>query len=269
MKILAINGSHRGKKGYTQFLIDTFFKGAQKSGAQCHTIVLKDQHIKTCLACRVCHKKEHYLRCIYDDKDDVKTIFHQMREADILIFATPIYIFQMTGLMKIFLDRITSTCDSSILAMSKNGLFFHHIDQQLLAKPFVLITTQDNLENETSQNVHDYFNTFSRFLDAPFLAHIRRKSGALVGHGKNKAQEKQYPQISTIYRFIEKAGNELARNQKIKKSTLKQCNQSIINMPLFIKIMLKFKWLRQNKTFMSKVLHNARRQIEQHKQHET
>jgi multimeric flavodoxin WrbA len=39
MKILAINGSNRGKHGYTQFLIDKVFEGAKANGAECETIM--------------------------------------------------------------------------------------------------------------------------------------------------------------------------------------------------------------------------------------
>ncbi len=261
MKILAINGSHRGEKGYTQFLINKFFDGAKKYGAECETIVLKNNKINICCGSRICHKTEHYLRCIYDEKDDIETIFNKMREADILVFATPIYIFTMTGLMKVFLDRITSTADSSILKMSDSGLFFHHIDEKLASKPFVLLTTQDNLENETSKNVKTYFETFAKFMDASLLGHIRIKSGGLVGHGIDKNKELKYPKIFKVYESIEKAREELAKNGKINKQTLKRCNMNILNMPKFIEIVLSFSFVRKNKLFMSKIFSKAKSKI--------
>ena len=61
MKITAINGSHRGRKGSTQFLIDQLFEGAVNAGAQCETIALAEYHINRCLSCRVCHTKTSYL----------------------------------------------------------------------------------------------------------------------------------------------------------------------------------------------------------------
>ncbi len=258
MKILAINSSHRGEKGYTQFLINKFFDGARKYGAECHTVVLKNSTIHTCLGCRVCHQQEHYLSCVYDEKDDVKTIFDRMREADILVFSTPIYIFTMTGLMKIFLDRMTSTADSSIMTLSESGLFFHHIDRTLASKPFLLLTTQDNFEDETSKNVKDYFKTFSGFMDAPFIGHIRRTSGGLVGHGADSAKELKYPGIIQVYAAIEKAGEEVAQHRKIQKRTLKQCNANIVNMPKIIELLLQFSFIRKNRAFMTKLLEKVK-----------
>lgn len=267
MKILAINGSHRGRNGYTQVLIEMFFEGARQLDAECDTIVLKDLKINQCLGCRVCHKSEHYLKCIYDEKDDVKGIFDKMREADILVFATPIYIFSMTGLMKIFLDRITSTGDSSIMTTSNSGLFFHHIDKKLISKPFVLITTQDNVENETSKNVESYFRTFSSFLDAPFVGYIRRKSGALIGHGKDLEKEKQHPLIITVNESIKKAGYETVKYGFIKKKTENQCNRKIIPIPWIIEFLLRFRFLRNNKVFMAKLLAEVKKNARANNSH--
>jgi multimeric flavodoxin WrbA len=259
MNILAINGSHRGEKGYSQILIDKFFEGARQLNTDCDTIVLKNYKINQCLGCRACHKPEHYLKCVYEEKDDVKGIFDRMREADILVFATPIYIFNMTGLMKVFLDRITSTADSSIMTTSDSGLFFHHIDKKLISKPFVLITTQDNIENETSKNVLSYFKTFSSFLDAPFVGYIRRKNGSLIGYGKDLEKEKQYPIIALVNESIKKAGFEIVRYNKIKKKTEKQCNRNIISMPRIIEFLLKISLFRNNKVFMSKLLEEVKK----------
>ncbi len=256
MKIVAINSSHRGEKGYTQFLINRFFYGARKQGAECSTIVLEKHKINACIGCRICHRKEHYLTCVFDD--DIGDIFDKMRNVDILVFATPVYIFTMTSLMKVFLERITSTSDSSIMTMSESGLFFHHIDKKLLSKPFVLLTTQDNFENETARNINAYFKTFSQFLDAPFLGHIRRKSGGLIGYGADEEKEKQYPKIIKVHKYIERAGEELAKYKKIKRSTFKQCNVDILNIPKFIEFLLRFRVIRNNKTIMKKIFQRAK-----------
>jgi len=264
MRILAINGSHRGDNGYTQIIIDKFFEGVKQLNAECDTIVLKNHKINQCLGCRACHKPEHYLKCVYDEKDDVKGIFDKMREADILVFATPIYIFTMTGLMKVFLDRITSTADSSIMTTSNSGLFFHHIDKKLISKPFILITTQNNLENETSKNVESYFKTFSSFLDAPFVGYIRRQTGSLIGYGKDSEKEKQYPIITYVNASIRKAGYETVKYGRIKRQTENQCNRKIISMPWIIEFLLRFSFIRRNKIFMANLLAEVQKNARTH-----
>lgn len=240
MKILAINASHRGDKGFTHFLIDKIATGATQEGASFETIVLSKHKINHCTGCQVCHTEESYLKCIYEDEDDVKEIFNKMREADIIIFATPVYLFSMSGLLKVFLDRINSTGDSGKLQMSKSGLFFHHIDHELCSKPFVLLVCCDNLEDETPKNVISYFKTYSKFMDAPMVGTLIRKSGKLIGHGKSPEREKQYPKIYDVYEAFQQAGKDLATIGKIHSKSEKRVNQYIINIPPMMNILMKF-----------------------------
>lgn len=51
-------------------------------------------------AAYVSRTQKSYLKYVYHEKDDVARLFDIMREADRLIYATPVYIFTMTGLMK-------------------------------------------------------------------------------------------------------------------------------------------------------------------------
>ena len=233
MKIIAINGSHTGKRGYTHFLIEKLFSGAQNKGANCEEITLAELKINICKGCSVCNNKKHLLRCIYEEKDDVAMIFDKMREADIIIYATPIYVFNMSGLMKIFIDRFNATGNSSDFNLSDSGLFFHHISKDIYSKPFVTLICHDNFENETSKNVVSYFKTFSRFMDAPQVGTIIRRSGKVTGHGKDLEKEKKYPKILESYKAIEVSGAELATKGKISRKNQKIASQDIIPVPFF------------------------------------
>ena len=244
MNIISINGSHRGTRGYTHFLIEKLFEGARSEGAECEEITLAKLKINICKGCGVCHTEKHLLKCIYEEKDDVAMIFDKMREADIIIFATPIYVFNMSGLMKTFIDRINATGNSNEFRLSESGLFFHHISKDINSKPFVTLICCDNFENEISKNVISYFGTFSKFLDAPQIGTIIRRSGKLTGHGKSPEKEKKYPKILQSYQAIENAGKELAKYGKISNKTQKKASQDIIPIPFF-SILKNFKWFKK------------------------
>ena len=139
----------------------------------------------------------------------------------------------MTGLMKLFLDRIFSTGDCKKYQLSKSGLFFHYITKEIYSKPFITLICQDNIENETSKNVISYFKTFSKFMDAPQVGTIVRRSGGLIGYGKSPEKEQQYPKIIKSYQAIEKAGSELVMSGRISKKTQKIASQDIIPVPFF------------------------------------
>lgn len=233
MKIIAINGSHTGKRGYTHFLIKKLFSGARNKGANCEEITLAELKINICKGCGVCNNEKHLLKCIYEEKDDVAMIFNKMRGADIIIYATPIYVFNMSGLMKVFIDRINATGNCNDINLSESGLFFHHISKDIYSKPFVTLICHDNFENETSKNVVSYFKTFSRFMDAPQVGTIIRRSGKVTGHGKDLKKEKQYPKILESYKAIEYAGAELATKGKISRENQKIASLDIIPVPFF------------------------------------
>lgn len=111
MKILAINGSHRGKNGYLEFLINKIFEGASYAGAQCEVIRLSDHEIRRCSGCFSCQRKERLFQCIYDGKDEARFVYDKMKQADLIIYATPVYIFNMSGLLKNLFDRFLFTCN--------------------------------------------------------------------------------------------------------------------------------------------------------------
>jgi len=233
MKILAINGSYRGDRGYTRFLIDKLFQGATEAGAKCQVLTLSCLKINRCRACSQCQTAELRHKCVYDGKDDVQMIFNQMAEADIIVYATPVYVFGMSGLLKTLLERLYGHGDSSDLRISKSGLMFHQIDDAICSKSFVTLVCCNNLENETPRNALAYFRTFSRFSDAPQVGALIRNGGRLSGYGQDPECMKQISKISKVYAAYELAGRELVTEGHIRRSTERQANQEIIPVPLF------------------------------------
>ena len=225
-------------------MLQKLFQGCNASGAYTEEVVLADLKINICKACNICESEKSYLKCVYEEKDDVAHIFEKMKKADIIVYATPIYIMNMTGLMKVFLDRIYSTGDCNKKQLSQCGLFFHHINPEIVSKPFVTLVCQDNIENETNKNVLSYFKTFSRFMDAPQVGTIVRRSGGLINHGRSPEKEMQFPKIKESYLAIEQAGRELVEFGKISKKTEKTASQDIIPIPFF-SILKNFKGFKQ------------------------
>jgi len=233
MKIVAINASHRGDKGHTRFLIDKLFQGAAEAGAEVDVVTLAKLEINRCLSCGWCHTAEHRLQCVHDGKDDVRAILDKMAEADIIVYATPVYVFSMSGLLKTFLDRMYATGDIFDLRLSESGLMFHHIDRDISSKPFVVLVCCDNLEAEAPKNVLAYFETFAKFMDAPQVGMLVRNGGRLCGHGQDMEAARRVPKIFTVYEAYEQAGRELAIDGRIRRATQRRANQEIVPVPMF------------------------------------
>lgn len=98
-KILIISTSPR-KNGNSERLADAFLNGAMDGGNTAEKISLYDKRIGFCRGCLACQKTG---RCVIHD--DAETIVGKMLTADVLVFATPIYYYEMSGQMKTMLDR--------------------------------------------------------------------------------------------------------------------------------------------------------------------
>lgn len=101
MNIIAINGSPR-KNGACAALIEALIKGASKKGHTAKVYNLIDHTIKPCIACYACMSKKVEF-CIHDD--DFTPIARDILKSDVVVFASPVYMGQITGMLKTFFDR--------------------------------------------------------------------------------------------------------------------------------------------------------------------
>lgn len=104
--ILVISTSPR-KGGNSETLADEFIRGVKEAGNQVEKVCLYDKTIGFCKGCLACLKSH---RCVIHDDADV--IAQKMKEVDVLVFATPIYYYEMCGQMKTMLDRANPLYDS-------------------------------------------------------------------------------------------------------------------------------------------------------------
>ncbi len=232
MRILAINASHRGDKGFTRFFLDRLVQGAASAGAECEVINLVKLRMNRCISCFRCQTGEPHLRCIYHDKDDVAEVFDKMAGADTIIFATPIYMMSMAGLLKIFLERLYSTMDINDVRLS-SGLIHHHINPAISSKPFVVLAVCVNVENETSKNVVSYFRTYAKFMEARQAGVLVRNSSTLFDYQNHPEFGRDFPRIFKVCAAYEQAGRDLATRGFIRPSTQRAANQEILPVPFF------------------------------------
>ena len=103
MKITVFNGSPRGKRGNTFIMADEFLRGAEAAGAQVEQVLLVQKKISHCTGCFRCWVKTPG-KCVIED--DMTVLLEKIMATDVIVFATPLYVDNVTGLMKNFMDRI-------------------------------------------------------------------------------------------------------------------------------------------------------------------
>ena len=101
MKIAVFNGSPR--KENTSAMVQAFREGAEAAGHEVEEYLVGKMKIAGCLGCEYCHTKGEG-NCV--PKDDLEKLLPAYKEADMVVFASPIYYFSMTAQMEAAIQRV-------------------------------------------------------------------------------------------------------------------------------------------------------------------
>jgi multimeric flavodoxin WrbA len=105
-KVTAFVGS--GHKRRTQAAVLLFLNHLQALGeVECEVVTLSDYRLAVCRGCRVCIDKGETFCPMKDDRD---VLMDKIMASDGVVFATPNYCWQMSGMMKVFVDRFAAAC---------------------------------------------------------------------------------------------------------------------------------------------------------------
>ena len=108
-KVLIISTSLRPNAN-SEILARETERGAKDAGHEVEFVTLKDKVINFCKGCLACQKLG---KCVIND--DANEITSKMKEADVIVWATPVYYYEMSGQMKTLIDRA-----NSLFATGKN-----------------------------------------------------------------------------------------------------------------------------------------------------
>ncbi|MDL2264491.1 flavodoxin family protein, partial [Synergistaceae bacterium OttesenSCG-928-I11] len=108
-KIVVLNGSPR-KNGNTAALIEAFKEGAEGAGNAVSTFFLEGMNIRGCKGCYG-GGKDPESPCV--QKDDMDKIYPAYREADVIVLASPLYFWDVSGQLKIAFDRLFAVAESA------------------------------------------------------------------------------------------------------------------------------------------------------------
>lgn len=98
-KVLIVSTSIR-KGSNSEILAQEVERGALDAGNEVEFVSLAGREIGFCRGCLACQKTGN---CVI--RDEMDALIGKVREADAIVFAPPIYYYEMSGQMKVFLDR--------------------------------------------------------------------------------------------------------------------------------------------------------------------
>jgi len=136
MKVIAINGSPRMEKGYTALILTPFIQGMMDAGAEVELFYARRLKVKSCTCGEMyCWYEKAGECCI---KDDMQLLYPKLREADILILATPVYI-PLPGEMQNFINRLCPLIEPFL--ETREGRTRARFHKQVNIRKIVLVST--------------------------------------------------------------------------------------------------------------------------------
>lgn len=207
MKILAIQGSPRVKSSNTGIVLQEFLRGAESAGAITRMVYLNEKTIHHCTGCLACWEKTPG-QCAL--KDDMAALLERVKETDVLLLATPLYVHNMSGLLKVFLERLLPLDDPRFV---KDGGTFRHPPRYGRKPSMVLIATCGLSGVANFDGLRLVFRAMERASSMPLVGEVLVPNGPLLQVASLEAKTREI--LDAVY----KAGLELVRKGKVSKET--------------------------------------------------
>ncbi len=225
MKITVYNGSPLGENSSTHMMVNEIVEGAVSEGAKVQVYLLAKKNISFCTACTHCFEVE-LNKCAIED--DMQELLDSYRESDIVIFATPLFIDNVSGIMKVFFDRCLSL-GAPYVGKDENGEY-RHVDRPGFSNAYVKVPKWVAVSNAAFPEQSQFqvisllFKRMARNFHTELIAEIYKGEGGLL---KGIVPELK-PAIDEYRVLLRKAGKEIVNSFKISDEIKEELRKPLI-----------------------------------------
>lgn len=221
MKFTAFNGSPAGKDSATNKIIEAFLKGAKYEGAETKCYQLAEYNIAQCKGCFACWFKSPG-KCVIND--DMEQLLKAYIEADVVCFGSPVYSWNMTAILKNFVDRLIPLKSPLITESNEK---FDMADAKKREQKYVAISNCGFPGENNFSIIKAAFSCCSPSLE------IYRNCGKLL----TSKQEKVRGIVDEYLKIVETAGKEMASLGKVSEVTKERLNMPIMTAADYVKFL--------------------------------
>ena len=220
MKVLAFNASPLMEKGNTDLLLKPFLDGMKKEGCEIELFYTRKLNIKTCLGDRACWTKTPG-KCVQDD--DVKMLLQKVQEADIIVFATPVYVDGMTGTLKNLIDRLIPIIEPYFLMREQHCR--HPPRKPHKHSKVVLVSNCGFWEKDNFEPLITHMQAICKNTCWEYSGALLRPHGEALGYMVRRGIP-----VQDVLDAAKEAGSELARTGKMSEHNLKAVSRELVSL---------------------------------------
>jgi len=215
-KTLVINASPRGERGYTYFYLNAFLKGLERGGNEVEVVSLHKLNINPCRGCWQCWLSGTG-KCVYSDKDDVKKLYDKINDADLIVYAFPLYSGGIPGILKNFMDRGVIQLHPFMV----EGLHAIRHPRRIKKDQSVVVFSICGFpEIEQLDAVRAHFEDWSHNSHIPIITEILRPGCMEICNNPLL-----YQVLNSVMDSLEKAGKDLFEKGEVDKKLLALISQ--------------------------------------------
>ncbi len=218
MKVLAFNGSPRMDKGNTALILDPFLDGVRDGGAEVELFYTSKLNINPCQGDFNCWLKTPG-KC--HQQDDMQLIHPKLRESDVWVFASPVYVWGVTGPLKNLMDRIIPLVEPFVTL--HDGHCSHPLRKGVKRARIVLISNCGFWEIDNFDPLLAQIQTLCRVVGFEFAGTLLRPAGPLLA-----AMLEMGASVQDILDAAHDAGLQLVRDGTISDRALQIVSRDLM-----------------------------------------
>ena len=229
MKVLVFNGSPRSEHGNTALILTPFVEGMRECGAEVDVLYTSRLHLNPCLGDFNCWFKSPG-RC--HQQDDMQTVHPKLRAAEVWVFATPVYVWGVTGPMKILMDRMVPLVEP--LVNLRKGHCSHPLREDTPAAKVVVVSNCGFWEMDNFHPLLAQFEMFCRTLGIEFAGALLRPHGPLLS-----AMLEMGAPVHDVLDAARDAGRQMVQFGAMSGDTLKAISRDLLPKPVYLEMLNK------------------------------
>jgi len=219
MKITVFNGSPQAERGNTDVMVQAFLEGARGAGAETENVFLAHKKIHSCTGCYACWLKTPGKCAI---QDDMAELLPKLGSSDLVVFATPLYVDNVTGIMKNFMDRMIPTAEP-YFEKDTGGECRHRVDLAKIPK-IAVISNCGFPEQSHFQVLKLLFRRIARNMNTELVAEIYRGGGTIL----SKKSFWSWLPVRHYKELLRRAGEEVVKTGRISSQLQEELEKPLI-----------------------------------------